>query len=207
MINKPILYDWKSCIRARMSTRSFETRSISQEILVEILDSARYAPSPKNRQPWRFLVLRGDRKNDIVEDFLNKKGRIYKPEYLMKDEKYSEDTSFDIIKQAPVLILVFNAYPSQKVLLSNNADFDLLNVQAIGAAIEHILLRATDLGVRSLWLGDILSEEDFISSSYPNMGKLVAGIVLGYSNSPHKKTSRVAFSETVFDCKEIKKHG
>lgn len=52
----------ESCIRTRMSTRLFETRSIPQEILVEILDSARYAPSPKNRQPWRFLVLRNDKK-------------------------------------------------------------------------------------------------------------------------------------------------
>lgn len=189
----------ESCIRARMSTRLFETRSIPQEILVEILDSARYAPSPKNRQPWRFLVLRDDRKNDIVDDFLNQKKQNYKSEYLMKNEKYSEDTSFNIIKQAPVLILVFNAYPSQKILLSNNADFDLMNVQAIGAAIEHILLRATDLGVSSLWLGDILSEEDFITSSYPDMGKLIAGIVLGYSNSPYKRTNRLAFSETIFE--------
>ncbi len=196
----------ESCIRARMSTRLFETKSIPQEILVEILDSARYAPSPKNRQPWRFLVLHDDGKNDIVEDYLNKKRYIHKSEYLMKGEKYSEDASYDIIKQAPVLILVFNAYPSQKILSSNNADFDLMNVQAIGAAIEHILLRATDLGVSSLWLGDILSEEDFISSSYPDMGKLVAGIVLGYSHSPYKRTSRLACSETIFDYKE-KKHG
>lgn len=56
-----------------------------------------------------------------------------------------------------------------------------MNAQAIGAAIEHILLRAVDFGLGSLWLGDILSEEDFISSLYPDMGKLVAGIVLGYA--------------------------
>lgn len=75
-----------------------------------------------------------------------------------------------------------------------------MNAQAIGAAIEHILLRAVDFGLGSLWLGDILSEEDFISSLYPDMGKLVAGIVLGYSNSPYKRTSRLPFSETIFDC-------
>ena len=82
----------------------------------------------------------------------------------------------------------------------------MMNIQSIGAAIEHILLRATDLGVNSLWLGDIFSAEDFISSSYPNMGKLVAGIVLGYSNATYKRTGRLAFKETIFDYKEIK-HG
>ena len=124
----------------------------------------------------------------------------------MKGETYSEDSSYDIIKQAPILILVFNAYPSQKIFSLNNSCFDLMNVQAIGAAIEHILLRATDLGISSLWLGDILSEEDFITSSYPYMGKLVAGIVLGYSNSPRTRTSRLASSEIIFDYEE-KNHG
>lgn len=196
----------ESCIRARVSTRLFETTSIPREILVEILDSARYAPSPKNRQPWRFLVLHDDEKKDIVKDYLNKKHIIYNTEYLMKGEIYSEDASYDIIKQAPILILVFNAYPSQKIFSLNNSCFDLMNVQAIGAAIEHILLRATDLGISSLWLGDILSEEDFITSLYPDMGKLIAGIVLGYSNSPHIRTSRLDCSEIIFDNKE-KNHG
>lgn len=196
----------ESCIRARVSTRLFESKSVPQEILAEILDSARYAPSPKNRQPWRFLILHDEEKKDIVEDYLNKKHIIHNTKYLMKGETYSEDSSYDIIKQAPILILVFNAYPSQKIFSLNNSCFDLMNVQAIGAAIEHILLRATDLGISSLWLGDILSEEDFITSSYPYMGKLVAGIVLGYSNSPRTRTSRLASSEIIFDYEE-KNHG
>ncbi|MCM1271479.1 MAG: nitroreductase family protein [Ruminococcus flavefaciens] len=194
----------KSCILARTSSRLFETKNIPKETLIEILDSARYAPSPKNRQPWRFLILHGDGKRAVVENFQSQKRRSTESEYLMSGELYSENNSFDIIDQAPILILVFNAYPSQKKLPLHNSDFDMMNVQSIGAAVEHILLRAADLGVSSLWLGDILSAEEFISASYPNMGKLTAGIALGYSVTPHEKTDRLAFSEIFFDYKEIK---
>ncbi len=196
----------KSCILARTSSRSFETKNIPQETLIEILDSARYAPSPKNRQPWRFLILHGDGKRAIVENYQSEKSRSHEFEYLMSGEYYSENNSFDIIDQAPILILVFNAYPSKKTLPVYNLDFDMMNTQSIGAAVEHIMLRATDLGVSSLWLGDILSAEKFISASYPTMGKLTAGIVLGYSNAPCRKTDRLDFPEIIFDYKEIQ-HG
>ena len=56
----------ESCIRARVSTRLFESKSVPQEILAEILDSARYAPSPKNRQPWRFLILHDEEKKILL---------------------------------------------------------------------------------------------------------------------------------------------
>lgn len=174
--------DVQECIKKRSSCRKYTNVPISTETLYDIISAARWAPSPKNRQPWRFAVLQGEFKKQIIVECLhslNKKSVVF--DYLMDEEKGTEIHTFKIIEQAPVLILVFNASPSETVLNNCNVSFDYLNMQAIGAAIQNMLLRATEIGLGSLWVGDILSAEQIITKYYPDSGKLVAGVVLGFS--------------------------
>ena len=172
--------DTLQCIKSRLSSRKYTSEPISTEIINDILNAARWAPSPKNRQPWRFAVLQGNSKNIFVkrcnEELSKKSGSI---DYLMSSESRSEKHTFDIIDQAPVLILVFDVFPSEQVLNHYNSSFDYMNMQAIGAAIQNMLLRATELGIGSLWVGDILSIESWVMTQFPEAGKLVSGVVLG----------------------------
>ena len=59
-------------IEERRSIRKFSDREISEEDLREILESGIKAPSSKNRQPWKFIVLRKNAKREMVAIF--KKG-------------------------------------------------------------------------------------------------------------------------------------
>ena len=115
----------------------------------------------------------------------------------MDHERASEIHTFNIIDKAPVLILVFNAFPSKQALNNNNPHFDFLNQQAIGAAIQNMLLRATELGIGSLWVGDILSEAQYITERYFSAGELVAGIVLGIPDGFGHPASRRPLSELI----------
>ncbi|MFQ6117839.1 MAG: nitroreductase family protein [Candidatus Bipolaricaulia bacterium] len=45
-------------IRARRSITAFAERPVEEERLWAILEAARLAPSAKNKQPWRFVVIR-----------------------------------------------------------------------------------------------------------------------------------------------------
>jgi len=47
-------------VRRRRSIRRYKTTPIPEEVLNEILEAARLAPSAGNRQPWHFLVVRDD---------------------------------------------------------------------------------------------------------------------------------------------------
>ena len=191
--------DMKTCIELRSSSREYKSDPIPLEIVDDILNAARLAPSPKNRQPWRFVVLYNSEKNNIVkicrESLYNSSKDFV---YIMHNEIPSESYTFNTIEQAPVLILVFNAFPSQQALKKFDLSFDFLNVQAIGAAIENMLLRATDLGVDSLWVGDILAQKELIQEVYPQAGELVAGVVLGFSNvTKHSSPNRLPISELI----------
>lgn len=46
-------------IRKRRSIRKYKPSEIPKEHLLEILEAGRLAPSAGNRQPWKFIVVRG----------------------------------------------------------------------------------------------------------------------------------------------------
>ena len=48
-----------SAVKGRRSIRKFETKEIPKDIIREILESARWAPSWGNTQPWEFYVVSG----------------------------------------------------------------------------------------------------------------------------------------------------
>ncbi len=57
------------CLKTRRSIRSYRPDPVPQNLLDDILDCARLAPSGANRQSWRFVVLRGAGK-DALKDAL-----------------------------------------------------------------------------------------------------------------------------------------
>lgn len=45
-------------IKSRRSIRSYQSRPVEDEKLLAVLDAGRRAPSAKNMQDWRFIVVR-----------------------------------------------------------------------------------------------------------------------------------------------------
>src|SRR4051812_1924684 len=53
------LQEWvERAIHGRRSVRAYRSDPVPEENLTAILESARWAPSPHNAEPWRFAVLR-----------------------------------------------------------------------------------------------------------------------------------------------------
>ena len=48
----------KKAIETRRSIRHFRPDNVPDELIKQMLEAARLAPSGSNRQPWRFLVIR-----------------------------------------------------------------------------------------------------------------------------------------------------
>ena len=110
-------------IKDRRSVRSYSSREVPDNVIDEILDAARWAPSGMNNQPWRFAVIQ-DRKIKEKLEILTKYGAI--------------------IKSAQAVIAVF---------LDTSASYDRIkDLQAIGACIENMLLAICDLGLGGVWL-------------------------------------------------------
>lgn len=49
--------DYKEGLLTRRSIRNYKKGVISKDIIEDLLKTAMYAPSAKNRQPWEFIVI------------------------------------------------------------------------------------------------------------------------------------------------------
>lgn len=169
-------------IEQRRSIRKFQNKEVSREIIERLLELAIKAPSGKNRQPWRFVVLQGEKKRDLVKvmtDVL----------ILLKDQQInvgSYELSINSIKEASAVILVFNRFSNFE------EDYNhyrlLTDTQSIGAAIQTMILAAEDFELGTLWICDIFYSHKEICSWLDRKEELVAAVAIGYPNqSPYQR--------------------
>lgn len=63
----PAIYD-------RRSIRKFSSRPIDERDLLELMDSAARAPSSKNSQPWKYVIVTGNAKNEMLDAYRRSPG-------------------------------------------------------------------------------------------------------------------------------------
>ncbi|MCJ7749977.1 MAG: nitroreductase family protein, partial [Armatimonadetes bacterium] len=54
-------------IGARRSIRRFTDAPVSEEEIRALLEAATLAPSGMNRQPWRFVVVQGEKRTEMID--------------------------------------------------------------------------------------------------------------------------------------------
>jgi len=53
------------CIKTRMSIRKFKPEPVPKEVLLEVINVAKWSPSYKNSQPWEAVILSGEKKEAL----------------------------------------------------------------------------------------------------------------------------------------------
>ena len=173
----------ESVIKLRKSTRSFSNEEISMNDIFEIIDAGRLAPSAKNRQPWSFYILADNEKSQVVKMLEN---------HLSKDN--SEATglaSANIMRQANKAVLVF---------MDDEREYDkVTDLLSVGACIENMLLRATELEISSLWVYDICVIADKLKELANAKGKLVSAVLFGKEDVSHKRAVKKEMKDIILN--------
>jgi nitroreductase len=180
-------------IAARRSIRRFKDEPIPDKALQAILTAATQAPSGKNRQPWRFVVVSGEKRAEMVR--VMRKG-IAKMKAQGEDLGSAEWTA-TVMEQAPVTVFVFNPH-GMAPWLAHSIDqmFQaLVDTQSIGAAIQNMALAAQDLGLGSLWICDVFYAYDELCPWLGEEGQMVAALSLGYADESPPARPRKPVSE------------
>ncbi len=170
--------DTLEAIAARRSIRRFRSDPIPQDVLEKILNAAIMAPSGKNRQPWRFVVVREDKRGEMVQIMRETIARWK----ARGDNIGSAEGSATVMEQAPVTVFVFNPQgPHPWLTRSIDQAFqDLVNIQSVGAAIQNMCLASHALGLGSLWICDVLFAYNELSQWMGQDTQMVAAVSLGY---------------------------
>jgi nitroreductase len=180
-------------IAGRRSIRIFQDRPLPDEVVRQILEAATLAPSGKNDQPWRFYVVREDKRAEMVRVMREGMARAQEAGVPLGS---SEGTAY-IMERAPVTVFVFNE-ATLAPRLGADGDTGLINVvevQGIGAAIQNMLLAAHELGVGSLWICDVFYAYDELTAWLGETHQMIAAVSLGYPDESPDPRPRKPVSE------------
>lgn len=159
-------------IANRFSVRSYTGEKVDRKIIFEILDAARIAPSAVNFQPWHFIVV--DEENDLAEF-----RQVYQRNWFT---------------EAPACIVVCSDHTQSWKRKSDGKDF--ADVDA-AIAIDHLILKATDMGLGTCWVCNFDVNMAREKLYLPAHIEPVAIIPLGYTNAQPPQKSRKKLSEMV----------
>lgn len=159
-------------ITSRFSVRSYTSEKIDRSIILEILEAAHLAPSAVNYQPWHFIVI-------TEEADLRSLHEVYQRNWF---------------KEAPVCIVVCADHLQSWRRKPDGKDF--ADVDA-AIAIDHLVLKATDLGLGTCWVCNFDVELARQKLELPAHIEPIAIIPIGYSNSVAPVKSRKDLSELV----------
>ncbi len=160
----------------RVSCRAYDTdRKVEQNVLDEVLEIARLAPSAVNKQPWRLVVVKSKEKLAEMSDAYNR----------------------DWFKTAPMVLAVVADHTESwhRADGKDHADIDA------AIFIEHLCLAAAEKGLGTCWVCNFLPDVANKVLGIDGVEKeLVALVPIGYpaDNSVFtKEKSRKSISEFV----------
>ncbi len=191
-----------SAIYDRRSIRKFTDKPIPQKDITDIIQSGIKAPSSKNRQPWKYIVVQGNAKEEMLEVFRQGIEREENDNALLPESKQhivAAKYTVDIMAEAPTIIFVVNSLGKSILseLTPEERVYEICNIQSIGASIQNMLLTATEKGIGSLWICDIYFAYSELCKWLGNDGQLIAAIAFGYPNESPKERPRRKIEDIV----------
>lgn len=168
-------------IQERRSIRKFKHDPVPQDLLNKILEAATLAPSGKNKQPWKFYVIQGAKRSEMVQAMQMGMDRLSKMGINTGSAKFT----LRVMETAPVTIIVFNPTSKHPLLERDTGEVyaDIVDIQSIGAAIQNMLLKAVDLGLGTLWICDVFFGYEELCEWLGEKGQLIAAVSVGYPDT------------------------
>ena len=152
-------------ILTRRSIRRYQEKDISEDILRQILETARQAPSAVNRQPIRFVVVND---KDILKNLC-------------------DNLITRFVKKAPLAIA--GLADTKSLLTGKWAVVDAT------IAMENMVIAAWSLGIGSCWIGACNEKKVKKLLKIPDKWKLVALITFGYPDEHPKQRKKKSFEK------------
>lgn len=154
--------DFLTLAKQRCSTRSFKKRSVSNELIDKIIESAHVAPTNGNIQNFHVYVI----DDEITLSHLSQYAQIY---------------------NAPLVFVV--TYNKAKVFKPsvNTNDSGLIDTCVI---LSHMMLEATDLELGSVWINYFKQEPISVLLNCDKNESIAHLLAVGHPNVPFKDVNR-----------------
>lgn len=170
----------------RRSIRKYRPEQVADDILQQIIEAGRYAPSGGNNQTCHFLVIQNpavlsELKKLATQEFAKMEiaGDTYKS--IKNSILLSRSGHYDFTYNAPTLVVVANRKGYGNAIADS------------AVAIENMMLAADSLGVGSCWINQLhwLDENEAVRQYLLTLGlseneTVCGGVSFGYPAETEK---------------------
>jgi len=160
-------------IQKRRSVRKYKKDPIPEKALMRVLEAARLAPSGKNFQPWKFVIVK---------------------DKALKEKLAQASAGQFFMAEAPIIIVGCgfpdNCYAHMgRYMKSWSVDVTI--------ALEHLILQAQEEGLGTCWIGSFEEEEVKAILNIPENVKVLALTPLGYPDEIPRFRRRKSLDEII----------
>lgn len=183
-------------IKSRRSTRKFKNEMVPEELVEQVVEAGRYAPSGGNSQSTHFIVIENKEVLDKLADLAKiefAKMEITADTYksLVHSINASKNGNYIFHYNCPVLIVTAN----KKNYGNNIAD--------CACALENMMLMANSLDLGSVWINQLkwLNENPVLLAAMGEIGladdeRVYGALAIGYADSEDGLPNRKPLDRT-----------
>jgi len=177
----------------RRSIRRYLPVPVPHEQVEAVLESAIWAPSAHNRQPWRFAVIESQTQKEQLAQAMGARLRRDLQADGVSAELIEADAgrSYSRITSAPVVIVLCLSMVDMDVYTDEKRSHNeyVMAVQSVAMAGQNILLAAYDMGLAACWMCAPLFCPDVVKDalSLPDDWQPQALLTLGYPAETREK--------------------
>ena len=158
-------------IKKRQSVRSYQDKEIPEDVLQQVLEAGRLAPSASNRQHCKFIVVKDE---DLRKKLVP----------ACKNQKF--------IGEAPVVIAGCSTNPDYVMTCGEHSYSIDLTI-----ALDHMSLEAASMGLGTCWIGAFYQDQVKEILGVPENVRITSLMPLGYPKVLATKTERKPLSEII----------
>jgi len=196
--------EFSEVIGKRRSIRKFIEEPVPDHLIREILDTGRLAPSGLNLQPWRYVVVKNEESRKRISKAIPSPHAAASPVLIICCADTSAFAEIPVrIKElikAGALSSSYYENSDNQDRLSASMDSDFIKVNAAintAISIDHMILKATDLGLGSCWIGafdeSLMKETAGLDDRY----KVIAVLAIGYPDQVPAPRPRLSLDEII----------
>jgi len=177
-------------IKRRRSVGKMNGERPTREEIELLLEAATHAPNHHNAQPWKFIVLAGNAREEL--------GTVMATSLAKRLEETSSEKAQAILNKernkplrSPVVIVVVAESPKQPKVK------EIENIEATSAAVQNMLLTAEEMGLACMWRTGDAAYDPHVKQWFglESGDQIVAFLYVGYPAIPRLERIPISFKE------------
>lgn len=173
-------------IEMRRSIRKYKDKPVEEKKIMQILESARLAPSGNNTQPWHYIIVKSD---EIMQNVME----------ASHNQKWMMTASVFIVCIADIRCRIKE---NREVYIDDNSPEDEVKriIRDTSISVGYMLLEANNVGLGVCWVAEFTQEEIRPVLNIPSDKYVVGVITVGYPDEqpnprPRKKIEDIIHNE------------